>query len=116
MSLQEYLSSEGRPHYNLDWDCSNPRYVDWRITPPTFINYNVKVIQKYDVKEIYDYVMQLCNNRDERFRNELINLTLDILRANVNISVATAVERAFNELNVVYGGSASELVEGVDDS
>jgi hypothetical protein len=50
-SKDRYLSSETYPHYNTEPDNSNPRYptTNWRVTPPTFVTYNVNLVETYDV-------------------------------------------------------------------
>jgi len=77
MSLYEYLSSEGRFHGNTEENRSYPlKYINWKFIPPTFVTYNVNLVETYDVKEIEDYVSKLFDNKTSDFKNELIELAL----------------------------------------
>ena len=111
-SKDRYLSSETYPHYNTELDNSNPRYptTNWRVTPPTFVTYNVNLVETYDVQEIRDYVLNLVDHKTAEFIDNVTTLALDKMKDNINISVAEAVEEAFNDVTAVYGGSASDLV------
>lgn len=112
-SKDRYLSSETYPHYSTELDNSNPRYptTNWRVTPPTFVTYNVNLVETYDVQEIRDYVLNLVDQKTAQFIDDVTTLALDKMKDNINISVAEAVEEAFNDITAVYGGSASDLVE-----
>lgn len=109
---EAYFSLEGRPHYNEDdmYFYDAPIARDLALYPPTFIVNNINLVETYDVKEIYTYVSELFANKSADFRNELIDLALTKLQDNVNLSVKTAVELAFKEINHIYGGSASDLI------
>ena len=50
-SKYQYLDSETYPHFNTEENFSNPRYpaANWRATPPTFVTYNVNLVETYDV-------------------------------------------------------------------
>lgn len=111
-SKDRYLSSETYPHYNTEPDNSNPRYptTNWRVTPPTFVTYNVNLVETYDVQEIRDYVLNLVDHKTAEFIDNVTTLALDKMKDNINISVAEAVEEAFNDVTAVYGGSASDLI------
>ena len=111
-SKDRYLSSETYPHYNTELDNSNPRYptTNWRVTPPTFVTYNVNLVETYDVQEIRDYVLNLVDNKTAQFVDDVTTLALNKMKENINISVAEAIEEAFNDITAVYGGSASDLI------
>ena len=115
MSLYNYLSSEGRPHYNTERDFSNPRYVDWIIIPPTFIAYNTFTKKIENIDEVKDYLSKLFNDKTEDFTNQVLELALNKMKDDLNLSIKEAIELALDEITVVYGGSASDVIDGGTD-
>ena len=111
-SKQRYLSSETYPHYYVEPDNSNPRYptTNWRVTPPTFVTYNVNLVETYNVQEIRDYVLQLLSDKTVELIDGVTALAVDKMKENINISVSEAVEEAFNDIASIYGGSASDVM------
>lgn len=118
MSREAYFCSEGRPHYNEDDLCgyTAPYARDLTPIPPTLITYNVNITQTYDVKEIQDYATELFENKMSNFIQELSELALAKMQENLNLSAQNAVELAFSELTHIYGGSATELINGGKDN
>ena len=77
---------------------------------PNTINYNINIVETYDVNEIYDYVSTLFDNKTATFIDDLTQLAIEKLRENINLTVKEAVDLAFSEINHIYGGSASDLI------
>lgn len=115
MSLYNYLSSEGRPHYNTERDFSNPRYVDWVITPPAFFSCNTFIKKIENIDEVKDYLSKLFNDKTEDFTNQVLELALNKMRDNLNLSIKEAIELVIDEITIVYGGSASDVINGGTD-
>ena len=115
MSLYNYLSSEGRPHYNTERDFSNPRYVDWIIIPPTFVSYNTFTKKIENIDEVKDYLSKLFNDKTEDFINQVLELALNKMKNDLDLSIKEAIELAIDEITIVYGGSASDIIDGGTD-
>lgn len=83
-----YFGSEGRRCFQTEQDYSNPKYMDWYFTSPTFI------IQKIDVEKLRAYITELLNEHDSQFADQITNIVIEHLSDQMDVSMEERITEA----------------------
>lgn len=102
-----YLSSEGYSHCDTEKDYSNPKYVDQRIYPPTFIQYNINI----DEQQLHDYIVELLNKQNEELVDEIMNIVLERTKNQIDTSVQESIIQAFSEIGIISEEEINNIIE-----
>lgn len=103
----QYLSREGRHNCNMEWDYSNPKYVDWSMHPPTFIIQDVSI----DMEKLHDYIVELLSEHSAQFADQITSIVVERMQNHIDSSLQDSVAAAFAEIGIISEEEINTITE-----